>query len=50
MPTEGTRDAGDDSLASLDNSAEITEKDLKEGQLRKAGQLSEGAEEEEDAQ
>ena len=41
MSAKGTKDPGDDSLATLDTSAEVSEKDYKEGQLRKAGQRSE---------
>lgn len=46
MPTEGKQSADDGSLASLNTSAEVSEKDYKEGQLRKAGQMSGGGEEE----
>lgn len=38
MPEKGTKTPGDDALATLDTSAEVDEKDYKEGQLRKAGQ------------
>ncbi len=46
MPTESNtnKNADDGSLASLDKSAEVSEKDYKEGQLRKGGQMSEESE------
>lgn len=34
---------GDDSLSTLNNAAEVNEMDYKEGQRRKAGQMSEGS-------
>lgn len=40
MPTEGNNTTDDGSLAALDKSAEVSEKDYKEGQLRKGGQMS----------
>ena len=45
MPTEGNKKPDEGSLASLDKSAEVSEKDYKEGQLRKGGQMSESEEE-----
>lgn len=41
MPKKGIKDAGTDSLPTLDTSAETSEKDLKEGERRKSGELSE---------
>ena len=38
------KDAGDDALSTLNSSAEVSEKDYKEGQLRKAGQRSDESE------
>lgn len=44
MP-KGTKEPGNDALATLDSSAEVNEEDYKEGQLRKAGQMREAADE-----
>jgi hypothetical protein len=38
MPTKGVKAPGDDAIATLNTSAEVSEADLKPGQRRKAGQ------------
>lgn len=38
MPTKGIKEPGNDSLATFDSSAEVSEADYKPGQRRKAGQ------------
>ncbi|HET6403688.1 MAG TPA: hypothetical protein VFH78_03500 [Candidatus Thermoplasmatota archaeon] len=40
MPAKGVKAPGHDSVATYDSSAEVNEEDYKEGQLRKAGQMS----------
>lgn len=45
MP-KGVKEAAIDSAAKADGSAEVSEEDYKEGQLRKGGQMSGEAEEE----
>jgi hypothetical protein len=50
MARRGVKDPGDDALAKLDTSAEVDERDLKEGERRKSGQAVAGAEKEDEDQ
>lgn len=50
MVDKGIKPAGKDSLAHANTSSEVTERDLKEGERRRAGEMEEEPEEEKKGQ